>query len=315
MNAFRSLFPVLGVIAALAGCSADNGSNTGVNTANSVHANTARETDGRMGRGKHGRAFAGRPHGGPDSLVLAALHEDIGLSAAQRSTIENLVDQRQRTEPRQPDKARAAALASAIRSGNIDRSTFQAALDGREAMMKERLAKSTSSLATLHKTLTKEQRAALVDAIVAKRAEHKHRPRGERGHRSEHAQRVGHGPMRVLLQGIELTAEQEAQLKTKLDAAQSAPRSEADREAMKAKFEAMKKERDAKLQSFKSDSFDADTLVTPPANRPKDGPQHNDRMVNELSIIVSVLTPAQREQLAKKVEEGPSIRAPMHKHR
>ena len=39
-------------------------------------------------------------------------------------------------------------------------------------MMAERQAKSAEKLTTLYKTLSKEQRSALVDAIVAKKGEH-----------------------------------------------------------------------------------------------------------------------------------------------
>lgn len=318
MNSFRTLFPVLGVIAALAGCSAETGANNGVDTANAVQAKTALSNERSTEAGKGHHAFAGRPHGGPDFLVFAALHEDIGLSAEQRSTLEGLVAQ-SRPEPPRPDKARTAALASAIRSGNVDATTFQTKVENREAMMKEHLAKSAQNLATLHKTLTKEQRAALVDAIVAKQAEHKGGPRGERGERGErpqHAEGRAHGPMGGLLSGIDLTAEQEAQLKAKLDAQRPAQPSEADREAMKARFESMKKEMSARLQSFKGDSFDATAFVTPPADAAKVGPQdHGDRMAKDLSVVVSVLTPEQREQLAKKIEQGPPARPQMREGR
>ena len=69
----------------------------------------------------------------------------------------------------------------------------------------------------------------------------------------------------------------------------------------------MKTAMDAKLQSFKSDSFDAKAFVAPPANAPKIGGPA-DHMAKELSAVVSVLTPAQREKLAQKIEQGPPAR-------
>jgi Spy/CpxP family protein refolding chaperone len=312
MNSFRTLFPVLGVIAALAGCSAETGANNGVDTANAAQAKTALSNPSTERAGKDGRAFAGRHHGGPDFLVFAALHENIGLSAEQRSTLEGLVAQSRPKEPPQPDKTRSAALATAIRSGKVDASTFQVSVENRDAMMKERVAKSAESLATLHETLTKEQRAALVDAIVAKKATHQRGERGEKGKRPVHAEGREHGPLGHLVAGLDLTQEQQAQLKAKLEADRPARPTEGDREAMKAKFEAIKKTMDAKLQSFKADDFDAKAFVTPPADAPKMGPQdHADRMAKELAIVVSVLTPAQREQLAQKIEQGPPARPPM----
>lgn len=313
MNSFRTLFPVLGVIAALAGCSAETGANNGVDTANALQAKTALSNPSTERAGKDGHAFAGRHHGGPDFLVFAALHENIGLSAEQRSTIEGLVAQSRPKDPPQPDKARTAALASAIRAGNVEASTFQADAESHDARMKEHAAKSAQNLATLHETLTKEQRAALVDAIVAKQAKHERGPRGERGERPEGRE---HGPLGHLVAGLDLTQEQQAQLKAKLDAERPAAPSEADREAMKAKFESMKKAMDAKLQTFKEGTFDANAFVTPPAGAAKGGPQgHGDRMAKDLSIVVSVLTPAQREQLAKKIEQGPPVRPQMREGR
>jgi len=66
---------------------------------------------------------------------------------------------------------------------------------------------------------------------------------------------------------------------------------------------------DAKLQSFKGDSFDANAFVTPPAGMPKfDGAN---RMAKDLQVVVSVLDPAQREKLAQKIELGPQARTEM----
>lgn len=314
MISFRTLFPVLGVVVALAGCSAENSANNGVDSANAAQQKSTLSTE-RAGDAHRpgGPAFAGRPHGGPDFLVFAALHENLNLSTEQRSTIEGLVAKGHPAPPA-PDKARAAALASAIRANKIDATTFQAPAVDREAMMKEHLAKSANSLATLHKTLTKEQRAALVDAIVAKQAQHAQHAKdgkdpGPDGHRGPPPGAHGpeHSPMGFMLRGIDLTPEQQAEIKSKLDAQRPAPPPEAERAAMKTKHEAMKKDMDARLQTFKADAFDANAFVAPPADAPKGPPpgMGPESMAKELSVVVSVLTPAQREELAKRIEQGP----------
>lgn len=298
---FRTMFPVLGILVAIAGCTAETGANNGVDTANAAQAKSTIQKDQK--RAHH---FAGRPHFGPDFLVFASLHEDIGLSAEQRSTIEGLVAEgRPKMERPAPDKARTAALASAIRSGKIDESSFQMDREAMKAKMEEHRAKSAASLAKLHQTLTKEQRAALVDAIAAKaakRGEHA----GERGQHREGAPALegrGHhalGPMGGLLEGLDLTPEQEAEIEAKL----AANRPAVDREAMKAKFESMKTAMSAKLQSFKNDDFDANAFVAPPEGVAKDGAKGGPAMMaKHLSAVVSVLDEAQREKLAQKIEK------------
>jgi Spy/CpxP family protein refolding chaperone len=273
MKSFRTLFPVLGVVAFLGGCSGSETTNTGV-AANAVTATPAK--DETMHRGPHGR-----PHGGgPELLIFAALHEPIHLTAEQRGTIEGLAKHDRpdlAAERPAPDKAKSAELASAIRAGSIDAAKLHADHDPK--LMKEHSAATATKLATLHKTLTAEQRSALVDAIAAKhgkQAHHEMGPHGE-GH-------IGH-----ILDGLDVTQAQRDQIKAKLEAERP---TEAD-------LAAMKQEHDAKLQSFKGGAFDANAFVAPPANAPKMA----DRMAKELQIVVSVLTPEQREKLAQKIEQ------------
>jgi Spy/CpxP family protein refolding chaperone len=306
MKSFRSMFPILGVVAVLAGCSGSESTNTGQGSS-AISATTTSE------KPEEGRPHAGRGHGpghgGPDFLVFAALHENsINLSAEQRTTIEGLIGKREggprgegKPEGRPaPDKAKTAELAAAIRSGKIDAAKLQPNRDGAK-VGNDHQAKSAEKLATLHKTLTKEQRATLVDAIVAKMAKHgegkpEGRPEGMREGR-------GHGeggPMGHLTEGLDLTQAQKDQIKAKLDADRPAPPSEADRTAMKAAM-------DAKLQTFKADNFDANAFVAPPANAAKLGGP-SDHMAKELNAVVSVLTAEQREKLAQKIEQGPPAR-------
>lgn len=318
MKTIRTLLPLLGILTGLVACSGESATGAGAESAGTSQAKATAQEDGRPG--------PGRPHmmpPGPGSLLFAALHEDIALTAAQRTTIQGLVDA---SRPQPPDanaapgKDKAAALAAAVRSGKVDAVTLQPPKDAMEAAHKEHAAKLASSLTTLHDTLSKEQREKLVDAIVAKAKEHGpghkgpheggKRPGPPEGGPQAHGPHGphGHGPMH-LLEGIDLTEAQKKSLEEKLAAARPAPPSDADREAMRAKHEEMKKVFDAKLQSFKADAFDANAFVTPPEGGPR-GPMagHAEQMAKELSIILSVLDPAQREKLAAKIEQGPPAR-------
>lgn len=323
MKTFRTLFPIFGVVTALAGCSGGDGPTDRAASASAALKAPdapAAEADAAPADHERGRRHVRRHHGGPDFLVMAALHEDINLTGEQRSTIEALVKQK-RSNVRPPrDNAHGAALASAIRAGRIDVSALQKRPD--DAAMKERMAASANALAMLHKTLIPEQRAALVDALVAK---HAAGPKARAG-RPDREQRKGggfkhgdfkhrgfkhggfkHGPRGPmgLLEGIGLTEAQRAQIEAKLDAQRpTAADRDANHAAMKARFETMKKEREAKLQTFKQPSFDAIAFVTPPARAETIGPRgFGDRMLNDLAVIVPLLTPEQREQLAQKIEQ------------
>lgn len=314
MKSLRTLsFSLVAVVVALAGCSADNAQSGTTDTPHSVQAkSTIANGDGAEsgGRGRHG--FGGFSHG-PGSLVVAALHENINLTAEQRATIEALQRKSHAAWAPLLDKTRVTALAAQIRAGKID-TTAMTPLTRDENAMGEHMALASSNLKTLHDTLSKEQRTALVDAILAKHAKG---PDGERkrDHKGAHAdvERGGErhmglhrGPVASLLQDIALTPEQKETLRAKLEASRPTKPSDADRDAMKARFTARKQAMDTKLRSFVNDGFDAAAFVTPPADAANMGPENRrDRMAKELSILVSVLTDAQRDQLAKKIEAGP----------
>lgn len=335
MKSLRTLFavPVLGVVVALAGCSAETGTNGSVENPNAVQGSSQASTEGSSASAEGPR----RGPGGPDFLVQAVLREDIGLTAEQRTTIQSILDSSRPTPPAnrgekaehpQPDATKTAALAAAIRTGNVEGlkasmpAPDAAKIAEHEAKMKEHMkehqAKVAAALTKLHDTLTAEQRTKLVDAVIAKAPKQGERPEG---HKGPHAQGPhGHegGPMGGLLQGIELTQAQKDALKAKMEAKASQVRaarpSEEQIAKMKAAHATMKASFDAKLQSFKGDSFDASAFVTPPegAFGPRPGMAGHDpkRMNEELSTIVSILDANQREILAKKIEAGPRFDRP-----
>lgn len=322
MMTIRSLtLPLFALVAALAGCSAEAGTSAGPESASStesaVVADQAAAPRGMKPNfpGHHGH-FG--PGGGPDFLVHAALRAPINLTAEQRTTIEGLVKKPEAPKP-EADGAGPAKLAAAIRSNSFDslpHPTFD------KAKFEAHAAESAKALTTLHDTLTAEQRTALVDSLEkhgerASRGDFKmarngeghegpqHGPRGEGHEGMKGGEPFEGGPMMHMLADLNLTQEQKDAIKAKFEAERPAKPSDADREQMKARFEAMHTEMKAKLETFKSDKFDATAFVTPSA---KFAPPAADKAphTNPMAIISSVLTAEQRERLATKIEQGPA---------
>lgn len=312
MNSFRSSLSLslIALVATLAGCGVEAGGPE-AETASSEQAATVAATNEAATKSFKGGAHRG--HGGPASLLMAALREDIGLTPEQRTTLEGLLPKRGERPEGAPaaDSTRATALAAAIRSGKVDGVAW--AKHAPEDASKHEAMKATfaKSLQTLHDTLSAEQRQKLVVAVQA------HEGKGHDGPHHEGKERPeGHGPraegeipgpLGHMLADFQLTADQKAQLKQKLEAARPAKPSEEQMAAHKKQFEAMRAEHQAKLASFANDSFDANTFLARPANAPdKPFAAMQNHHENELAILVSVLQPAQREQLAAKIEAGPA---------
>ncbi len=243
-------------------------------------------------------------YAGPGMLLFAALREPINLTDAQRKTIEGLVEDLRAKGP-PPGAPDRAALAAAIRAGKID----VAALEPKtKPDMTAHNAEVAKALTTLHSTLTSEQRVALVAAVKEHTAEHHGGgPPPEKGEGMKmHHGGPGGGPMHMFAD-LDLTQAQKDAIKKELDANHPAPPTDAEREEMKKHREAMRTEMDARLDKFASPNFDANAFVAPPANAPpKMGPGfHRDQFLKDLAVVVPILTPAQREKLAQKIEKGP----------
>lgn len=311
MFSFRtvSAVSILGLLVTIAGCSGAAESNSGADTTGTVRAQDSVAAQGGRRFGKGGPRHGG-PRGGGDMLVGAALHEpSVNLTADQKTT---LVAALKADRPAKPDfdsaaaKTRSTALAAGIRSGNIDASLVTPPKPDFAAMQ----ANKVKLLTTLHDTLTADQRQALVTAIQTRAAEHdgdRKGPGGEKG--AKGGPRGEGGPMGGLLKDLNLTQAQKDQIKTKLEANRPAKPTDAQIAQRKAQHEAMKTQRDAKLQSFVGASFDANAFVAPPAGaKPPQMGERGDHFAKELQAIVSVLDGTQREALAKKIEAGPPAR-------
>ena len=223
---------------------------------------------------------------GPLGLVHAALKEPIGLSSQQRATIEaSLASLHPSAREEAAHASHRAALVAQIRAGVVD----ETALAMPAPTSDERAAHDAAAAAaitTLHDTLTAAQRSVLVSAVTA---EHSAPPGAEQHQRG--------GPMQMF-EGLGLSDAQQTAVRTALESGRP------DAATMRARFDAMRADHDAKMQSFVGSSFDARAFVAPPAGAPQpDG--RPDRMVHDLATVVPLLTTAQREALAQRIEAGP----------
>ena len=286
MISIRSLsLPIFALVATLAGCSGESGTTSGAGTPDTAKSEVVAQSD-TANRPEHGPGHhhgPGGPGGGPELLIGAALHAPINLTDAQRTTIEGLA----KSGHPAFDASKAKELAAAVRAGNVS-TLSRPAPD---------LAAAAKSIATLHDTLTPAQRLALVDAI----ASHAPKGAGPRGPEGRDRPLAAHGehmaPRMPFGEGLDLTDAQKEQLKTKMEANHPAKPTDAQIEAMHAAM-------NAKLESFKADSFDANAFVAPPQ-----GLEPGAMKGNPLQDLVSVLTPEQREKLAQRIEQGPPAHA------
>ena len=196
--------------------------------------------------------------------------------------------QGERGRPRGPASLADAALRAPIQLTAAQRSAVEAA----------RSEKGATSVRKLHDTLTKEQRAALVNAITQRMDE---RSAPATGPRRAHGA-PGHAR---LTRDLGLSKAQEQAITAKLEALRPSAQ---ELEATKARAARDRTERKAALQAFVSDTFDADAFVRNAA--PRMDASREGTMKKRIDAILSVLEPAQRDKLTAKLakarhEHGP----------
>jgi Spy/CpxP family protein refolding chaperone len=220
-------------------------------------------------------------HGPPGpQLLLSAALQHLDLTAEQRTAIENA--QHAIAPGAAVHQAMLADVAAGVRAGHLDEAALLAKLDGGGTDMTTSVAKA---LDTLHATLTAEQRRALVDLITKHMDEHK------MAHAAQHA-----GPdamIEHLLSGLDLSSDQRATI----DAIVAKPGSE----PAAASADSVHAELAAHLQAFAADRFDSAAFA---ATCPSSSAMHDhvQAAIHTLGEILPVLTPAQREALAARIE-------------
>ena len=299
------ILPLVGALAGLSGCNEPQSTD---DEATDVGASELAGTPAKDAKGPRGER---RMHGGgPAMLLVSALHE-LDLTDAQKATIQSELDALKPNEAAKPDhEAARKALADAVRSGKIDESAL-AAQAPKPPVDHARFAKA---IGVLHDTLSAAQRKELVEKVSARmdkfggpegrpqrgaKGDDARGPKGERGERGPGM----HGPLGHMLKGLDLTDAQKDAIKAAME--KSAP-TEEDREEMKANHEAMRAAMKERLQSFASDTFDANAFAKPPEGAPKMGPDKMfGGMVKMIAIVTPILDETQRAELAKRIEEAP----------
>jgi Spy/CpxP family protein refolding chaperone len=210
---------------------------------------------------------------GPEMVVGVALHE-LELTPDQRATLKDALHA---GAPAMAAHATIKAdVAAGVRAGQLDEAKIRAELDANvpEAALPQ-------MFATLHDTLTPDQRRAFVDILDKKIDAHEATP--------AHADHLlGH-----LLGGLDLTKDQHARIDPILAAQQaSAPDMQAFHTALR-----------AKLQTFAADRFDAAAFAKdlPPVGMRA----HVESTIHTLAAILPLLEPAQRDKLATMIELMP----------
>ena len=224
-----------------------------------VPAGVALANDGQASATEHPRGEHRQGHRG--GLLGAALKLD-SITAEQRSSIEQLIAQRRtaRTPVRQADAQLLTVLAQQVEQAQIDPQGLAPSLSTEQSAAEAENAVDRDTLNRLHAILSPAQRGQLVDRIEGMLANH-----GTKHGEKESADRAGWG--------LQLTAEQRAQIRANLRAAM--PTNGTPHVSP-----------NALLQAFRGDTFDASAFVM--VRNP------GTRMERLAQAVVPVLSPSQR---------------------
>lgn len=246
-------------------------------------------------RDRHGKHDKFR---GPERIFQAALDLD-GLSDAQKSTIQGLMEKPAFDKDSEDHAARKelmASLAESVRKNSVDAGAFAAQAEKLAPAKDDHHAAFVKKLNTLHATLTPAQRSALVAAIKEKAAEHMDRMADHDKADKDEKGRMGH--MGMLLHGVDVSDTQREQIAAALDKA-GLKKDKADKLEHMA---GMKEKMDAMFSAFEKSSFDAAAVLPQP---PEMRGNHMADMAKALAVVVPLLDDSQRAALADKIAEGP----------
>lgn len=271
--------------------------------------------DSRMGKGdrdgRHGRKGHNKGHRDPAGMLLRTALKELDLTAEQRATLEGLRDAKRGAKgPGYGPADFHQSLIKSLKTGTLDRAALEAEMEAKQKLAEEQTKQRNERLATLHATLTPEQRQALVASVrtrlEAKAAKRGDKPQGDRKGRKDkrgYHGRGDHGCAMIakLTRGLDLTAEQQAQIDALTAKAQANRPSEGDwadkREDKLVQIGAM-------LDAFVADSFD------PAASAPEPTPMKDPAAkialhAEQVEALIGILTPEQRAQLVERIKSQP----------
>ncbi|MBW2278227.1 MAG: Spy/CpxP family protein refolding chaperone [Deltaproteobacteria bacterium] len=263
------------------------------------------------GSGKigHKKGHRGKGHCPSGKLLRYALKE-LDLTDEQRATLETLRDSHKDAKGAGHRDASAdfhEAFVKALETGELDRAALETKMGSKDDMVAKKLEARNAKLATLHATLTPPQRKTLVDTVRAKMEQkaEKHGDRADVERKGKHGKgkRGHHGKDMLghMLKGIELTADQQAQIDA-LHAKGEAQRP-ADQDWSKKKEEKLA-QLNTLLDAFEADAFDPS--VSAPTPKPMKDPMDKIGFhIEQFETLLGILTAEQRAQLAEKVKSHP----------
>jgi Spy/CpxP family protein refolding chaperone len=234
-------------------------------------------------------ADASQPHGHHGhkmGLVGAALKLD-SLTAAQRSSIEQLVQTRRTAEVpvRQADAQVLTLLAQQVDQAAINRQALAPTVSARESAALSARTVDLDTVQKLHDLLTPAQRGQLVDAVEAHAGQFAGHFKGDGG--------MGGGHLGMIAKKLGITDQQKQQIVANLRAEHA---NSADA-GTHPDFRAAGK---AYLEAFRGDTFNA-SAAAPNLQPMMD--RHADRMEDLLTAALPVLSPAQRSELSTHLRE------------
>jgi Spy/CpxP family protein refolding chaperone len=268
----------------------------------------------RDGKGPHGKMGRHKKSYSPAAKLLRYALKELDLTDEQRATLEGLRDPEQddKGAKRRGDRGDAyhEVMVQALETGKLDRAALEAKLAAKDEKIAEKIEQRNAKLATLHATLSPEQRQTLAEAVRAKmeqkadkrddkRGDKRDRKRGDKrkGKRGHRGKLMFHG----MLDELELTAEQRAQidaLKAKAEAQHPTADDLDDKKQQKLD------ELRTLLDAFVNDDFDPVQSAPKPAPM-KDSKDKIDFHIEQFEALLGILTADQRAQLAEKIKSHP----------
>ena len=255
--------------------------------------------------GRHNKRGHGMRHHDTAGRLLKTALKELELNDEQRTALEGLREKARDGKGKRIGRGGDGGghhdvLIKALETGELDEAACQAKREGHGGKIEQKLAERNARLATLHSTLTPEQRATLVEKVRAGMADKAER-HGDKGRRGHHRQ-GHHGPqmLKKLTAGLGLSPDQQARIDALVEQAAAQGPSNDD---FAEKIEEKKARTAALLDAFAADGFDPAMLEAPePMGDKRAGKSCH---MDQVKGLIDILTVEQRQALAEQLKSKP----------
>jgi Spy/CpxP family protein refolding chaperone len=217
---------------------------------------------------------------------------DVPLTASQRVAIEQLATDAEgrHAAARAAHQDLAAALASQVQAGQIDRTALQPKIDAVVAAMRAAQPADRAALEQLHAILTPDQRAAFVDALESRI----HQRMGE--------MKATH-PLKQWAEDLQLSDDQKAQIHAALgQRLQALRQAHAVAGTDEHPWGEAREHGKKVLDAFKQDRFVMDE-VAPAQDISQKAAKMTDHLLGMVETVLPLLTPDQRAIASQKIRD------------